>query len=93
MAQVRAGFRDMGKQSFSMARNFGKIGLIFSGVECGIEGMRGSNDATNGIAAGCLTGGILARNSGPYAVATGCAGFAVFSAAVEAYLRSEGSEE
>jgi len=85
--QLRAGLRDMAKQSISSGRNFAKVGAIFSGTECAIEGLRAKNDLYNGVAGGCLTGGILARNAGPQAVAVGCAGFAVFSAAIDAYMR------
>jgi len=85
--QLRAGLRDMYKSSMSSGRNFAKVGAIFSGTECAIEGLRAKNDLYNGVAGGCLTGGILARNAGPQAVAVGCAGFAVFSAAIDAYMR------
>jgi len=37
--QLRQGFKEMGRASWSSARNFGKIGLLFSGIECGIEGV------------------------------------------------------
>ena len=46
------------------------------------------NDLTNSVAAGCLTGGILAKNAGPQAAAGGCLAFAAFSAAIDAYMRS-----
>ncbi|EOA84165.1 Mitochondrial import inner membrane translocase subunit tim22 [Exserohilum turcicum] len=85
--QLRAGLRDMYRSSISSGRNFAKVGAIFSGTECAIEGLRAKNDLYNGVAGGCLTGGILARNAGPQAVAVGCAGFAVFSAAIDAYMR------
>lgn len=63
------------------------IGALFSGSECCIEGLRGKNELSNGVAAGCVTGGILARNGGPQAVALGCGGFAAFSAAIDYYMR------
>jgi mitochondrial import inner membrane translocase subunit TIM22 len=85
--QLKVGFKDMGTRSWSMARNFGKVGALFSGIECGIEGIRAKNDLTNGVAAGCLTGGILAKNAGPQAAAGGCVAFAAFSAAIDAYMR------
>ncbi|KAI1500527.1 mitochondrial inner membrane translocase subunit Tim17/Tim22/Tim23/peroxisomal protein PMP24, partial [Biscogniauxia marginata] len=85
--QLKVGFKDMGTRSYSTAKNFGKVGLLFSGIECGIEGFRAKNDLGNGVVAGCLTGGILARNGGPTAVAGGCAAFAAFSAAIDAYMR------
>lgn len=85
--QLRAGLKDMGKASFSSAKNFGTVGAVFSGVECCIEGLRAKNDLENGVAAGCITGGILARNAGPQAMAIGCVGFAAFSAAIDSYMR------
>lgn len=85
--QLRVGLKDMGKASYSSARNFGMVGAIFSGVECCIEGLRAKNDLGNGVAGGCITGGILARKAGPQAVAVGCAGFAAFSAAIDSYMR------
>ncbi|EWZ02186.1 hypothetical protein FOCG_06832 [Fusarium oxysporum f. sp. radicis-lycopersici 26381] len=86
--QLKIGFKDMGTRSWSMAKNFGKVGALYSGVECGIEGLRAKNDLTNSVAAGCLTGGILAKNAGPQAAAGGCLAFAAFSAAIDAYMRS-----
>ena len=85
--QIRAGFKDMGSRSVSMGKNFAKVGSLFAGIECGIEGLRAKNDITNGVAAGCITGGILAKNAGPQAMAVGCAGFAAFSAAIDAWMR------
>ncbi|KAJ9205199.1 hypothetical protein DTO271D3_3094 [Paecilomyces variotii] len=85
--QVRQGFKDMGKRSWSSAKNFGIVGALFSGTECCIEGLRAKNDLANGVAAGCITGGILGAKAGPQAAAAGCVGFAAFSAAIDAYMR------
>ena len=85
--QLKAGLRDMGARSFSSAKNFGKVGAIFAGTECCIEGFRAKNDLANGVLAGCITGGVLAVPAGPQAAALGCAGFAAFSAAIDAYMR------
>jgi len=90
--QLKVGFKDMGSRSYSTAKNFGKVGLLFSGIECGIEGFRAKNDIGNGVAAGCLTGGLLARNGGPTAVAGGCAAFAAFSAAIDTWMRQPSDE-
>lgn len=79
----------MYRSSISSGKNFAKVGAIFSGTECAIEGLRAKNDLYNGVAGGCITGGVLARNAGPQAVVVGCAGFAVFSAAIDAYMVSE----
>lgn len=78
----------MYRSSISSGKNFAKVGAIFSGTECAIEGLRAKNDLYNGVAGGCITGGVLARNAGPQAVVVGCAGFAVFSAAIDAYMVS-----
>jgi import inner membrane translocase subunit TIM22 len=87
--QLKHGFKDMGVRSWSSAKNFGIVGAIFSGTECCIEGFRAKNDIYNGIAAGCITGGVLASSAGPQAAAIGCAGFAAFSAAIDYYLRMD----
>ncbi|KAF2769194.1 Tim17-domain-containing protein [Teratosphaeria nubilosa] len=87
--QLKLGFKDMGRSAWSSAKNFGYIGGVFAGTECCIEGLRAKNDLYNGVAAGCFTGGWLARSGGPQAVAVGCAGFAAFSAAIDAYMRME----
>jgi import inner membrane translocase subunit TIM22 len=91
--QLAIGFKDMGKRSWSTAKNFGAVGALFAGIECGIEGLRAKNDLGNGVAAGCLTGAILARNGGPQAAAIGCAGFAAFSAAIDAWMRMPKEED
>ncbi|KAG9200000.1 Mitochondrial import inner membrane translocase subunit tim22 [Epicoccum nigrum] len=85
--QLKHGLRDMYRSSVSSGKNFAKVGAIFSGTECAIEGLRAKNDLYNGVAGGCITGGVLARNAGPQAVAVGCLGFAAFSAAIDAYMR------
>jgi import inner membrane translocase subunit TIM22 len=90
--QLRHGLKDMGRQTYSSAKNFGLIGAVFSGTECCIEGLRAKSDIYNGLVAGCLTGGALARNAGPQSVAVGCAGFAAFSAAIDLYMRKEEDE-
>lgn len=86
--QLKYGFRDMGKSSWSSAKNFGKVGAIFSGSECCIESYRAKNDIYNGISAGCFTGGALTLKNGPKSMVLGCLGFSAFSAAIDYYLRS-----
>ncbi|KAF2734314.1 mitochondrial import inner membrane translocase, subunit Tim17/22 [Polyplosphaeria fusca] len=85
--QLKHGLRDMYRSSLSSGRNFAVVGSVFSGTECAIEGLRAKNDIWNGVAGGCITGGVLARKAGPQAVAVGCLGFAAFSAAIDAYMR------
>jgi mitochondrial import inner membrane translocase subunit TIM22 len=88
--QLRAGLKDMGSRSYSSAKNFAMIGTLYSGTECCVEGLRAKNDLTNSVVAGCLTGGALGMRAGPSAAAFGCAGFAAFSTAIDAYMRMPG---
>lgn len=87
--QMKIQFSDMGKRSWSTAKNFGFIGGVFTGVECCIESLRAKNDIYNGVAAGCITGGGLAIKTGPQGALFGCAAFAAFSTAIEMYMRSD----
>lgn len=87
--QMKIQFTDMGKRSWASARNFGKIGAIYSGVECCVESLRAKDDMINSVAAGALTGAGLAIRSGPQGALFGAGGFALFSLAIESYLRSD----
>lgn len=87
--QIKIQFTDMGKRSYSSAKNFGYIGMIYSGVECVVESLRAKNDIYNSVTAGCITGGGLAYKSGPSSALIGCAGFAAFSAAIDLYMSNE----
>lgn len=91
--QLKRGFKDMGSRSYSSAKNFGKVGAIFAGTECCVEGYRAKNDLANGVIAGCITGGVLAAPAGPQAAALGCAGFAAFSLAIDSYMRRPSNED
>ncbi|CAO3644346.1 unnamed protein product [Mucor fragilis] len=87
--QIKHAFRDMGTRSLSMAKNFGMVGMIYSGSECCIESYRAKNDLTNSVAAGAFTGGLLAAKAGPQAMALGAGGFALFSLAIDWYMRRD----
>ncbi|KAK6461145.1 Tim17/Tim22/Tim23/Pmp24 family-domain-containing protein [Scheffersomyces coipomensis] len=87
--QMKLQFTDMYKRSASSAKNFGFIGLIYSGVECSIESLRAKHDIVNGVSSGCITGAALSYKAGPQAAAFGCLGFAAFSAAIDMYMESE----
>lgn len=87
--QMKLQFSDMGRRSWSSAKNFGYIGMVFSGVECSIESLRAKHDLYNGMSAGCITGASLSVKAGPQAALLGCAGFAAFSTAIDLYMRSE----
>ncbi|KAI8618316.1 mitochondrial inner membrane translocase subunit Tim17/Tim22/Tim23/peroxisomal protein PMP24 [Chytriomyces sp. MP71] len=85
--QIKHTLKDMGSRSYSTAKNFALVGAIFASSECVIETYRAKNDMYNGITAGCFTGATLAVRGGPKAMATGCVGFAAFSAAIGELVR------
>lgn len=87
--QMKLQFSDMGRRSYSSAKNFGYIGFVYSGVECAIESLRAKHDIYNGVSAGCITGAGLSIKAGPQAALFGCAGFAAFSTAIDLYMSSE----
>lgn len=83
MQSTKQFFVQTGKSMYSSGRGFGKVGALYSGIECLIEGFRAKNDIVNPVVAGLFAGGILARNSGPQAVVGGAVAFAAFSGAID----------
>jgi len=86
-------FKEQGQKMWRSGKGFGKVGAIYSGTECVIESYRAKNDIVNSVAAGFVSGGILARNSGPRAALGGAVAFAAFSAAIDLFLRRETSDD
>ncbi|XP_008782373.1 mitochondrial import inner membrane translocase subunit TIM22-4 [Phoenix dactylifera] len=78
--------KQMGRRSFSSAKTFAVMGLIFSAAECVVEKARAKHDTTNTVVAGCVTGGAISAKGGPKAACAGCAGFAAFSVLIEKFL-------
>ncbi|KZO93883.1 Tim17-domain-containing protein [Calocera viscosa TUFC12733] len=64
---------------------------LTTGVHC--MQYRAKNDITNAVAAGFVSGAILAASSGPRAALGGGLAFAAFSAAIDSYMRRETKEE
>ena len=91
-AQVKTVFKDLIKGTWSSAKGFGKVATIYSAAECVVEGYRGKHDLGNGLVAGCFTGGFLARAGGPSSALMGCAGFAAFSVAIEAFMGRQSAD-
>ncbi|KHJ43551.1 hypothetical protein D918_06461 [Trichuris suis] len=84
---ARQVFREMGQRSWSYAKNFGVLGLMFAGIECTVETHRGKSDIFNGTISGLVTGGLIGLRAGVKAAALGAAGFGLFSTVVDYYMR------
>ncbi|KAG6631161.1 hypothetical protein I3843_13G060200 [Carya illinoinensis] len=78
--------KQMGRRSWSSAKAFAVMGLVFSAAECAVEKARAKHDTTNTVVAGCVTGGVISAKGGPTAACAGCAGFAAFSVLIEKFL-------
>jgi len=85
--------RETGKSMWSSGKSFGKIGALYASIECVIESYRAKTDIYNSVGAGFMSGGILARASGPKAAFGGGMAFAAFSAAIDMFLRRETPDE
>ncbi|KAJ7772093.1 mitochondrial import inner membrane translocase subunit TIM22 [Mycena maculata] len=85
--------RETGKSMWSSGKSFGKVGAIYASIECVIESYRAKTDIYNSVAGGFLTGGVLARASGPKAAFGGGLAFGAFSAAIDLFLRRETPDE
>ena len=93
MQSTKEFFIQTGRSMYSSGRGFGKVGALYSGIECCIESFRAKNDIVNPVAGGFLAGGILARNTGPQTAFGSAIAFAAFSGAIDMFLRRETSDE
>ncbi|KIK67549.1 hypothetical protein GYMLUDRAFT_69726 [Collybiopsis luxurians FD-317 M1] len=91
--KASAMFKEMGRGMWTTGKGFGRVGALYAGIECIIESYRAKNDIYNSASAGLVAGGILARTSGPRAVAMGAIGFAAFSTAIDLFLRRETKDD
>ncbi|KAK8732245.1 hypothetical protein OTU49_006993 [Cherax quadricarinatus] len=87
LPSAREVLRELKVSTISYGKNFAAIGFLFSGVECAIESYRGKTDWKNGTYAGAVTGGVLGLRAGVKAGVAGAFGFAVFSFAIDYYMR------
>ncbi|KAJ9108976.1 Mitochondrial import inner membrane translocase subunit tim22 [Naganishia friedmannii] len=92
-AQTAYIFKEMGRNMWTSGKGFAKVGALYSGFECCIEGYRAKNDIYNAVAGGFLSGAVLARSSGLRAAMGGGAAFAAFSAVIDLWIRKEPAEE
>ncbi|KZT58713.1 Tim17-domain-containing protein [Calocera cornea HHB12733] len=85
--------KETGRNMYRSGKGFGKVGALYAGTECVLESYRAKNDMTNAVAAGFISGAILAAGSGPKAAFGGGLAFAAFSAAIDSFMRRETAEE
>ncbi len=85
---IRAVLKDMKLSSLRSAKQFGTVGLLFAGVECLMESMRGRKDTITTLSSGCLTGAYLGKET-PTSAAIGCGGFALFSLAIDHFMEGK----
>jgi len=87
-----ATLRQTGGKAAGMGRTFGAIGGVYATTECVIEKYRAKSDLNNSLYAGCASGAFLARSGGGGGMVAGCVGFAVWSAAIDSFMRSGGGD-
>jgi len=87
--QMRYYFKQMRARTFSMSKNFGGVGLVYSAIECNVEKYRGTHDMYNALISGMGAGALLAIRAGPGAMLAGGLFFAAFSGAIELYQHTK----
>lgn len=84
--QARLAYRQTAERSVGWSKSFFALTALFAGSECVIEKFRGRHDGWNPVLSGCAAGAMMSASQGPAAACMGCAGFAAFSAAIEAIM-------
>lgn len=93
MQSTKEFFIQTGRSMYSSGRGFGKVGALYSGIECCLESYRAKNDIVNPVLGGFMAGGILARKTGPATALSSAMAFAAFSGAIDLFLRRETKDE
>ncbi|KAF8608119.1 hypothetical protein BDV93DRAFT_434527 [Ceratobasidium sp. AG-I] len=80
-------FKSTDRSMWHSGSGFAKVGALYSGAECCIEGVSlthsANNDITNAVAAGSVSSAVPAQNSGSHAAAADGLVLATFSAAID----------
>ncbi|XP_041348968.1 mitochondrial import inner membrane translocase subunit Tim22-like [Gigantopelta aegis] len=84
---TRIVLKEMKARAMSYGKNFAIVGCMFAGTECLLESYRGKSELLNGTLSGGIVGGALGLRAGVKAGILGAAGFALFSTAIDYYMR------
>ncbi|CDJ26847.1 mitochondrial import inner membrane translocase subunit Tim17 domain-contraining protein, putative [Eimeria mitis] len=82
-AQLRQQYKSFVPDVAATAKNFAKIGGLYSLSECIVDKARATHDLRGAVYGGCLTGAMLSIRGGPRAMFVGSLGFGAFAAAME----------
>lgn len=80
--------QEMKSRMASYSKNFAMIGAMFACTECVIETHRAKDDWCNSPLAGFVTGGMIGLRTGIPGALLGGTGFALFSLAIDYYMKS-----
>jgi len=85
---TRLVLQEMKSRMVSYSKNFAMIGAMFACTECLIESYRAKDDWRNSPLAGFVTGGMIGLRTGLTGAMLGGSGFAIFSLAIDYYMKS-----
>jgi len=85
---TRLVLQEMKSRMASYSKNFAMIGAMFACTECVIETHRAKDDWCNSPLAGAVTGGLIGLRTGIPGAILGGTGFAIFSLAIDYYMKS-----
>jgi len=85
---TRLVLKEMKARMASYSKNFAVIGAMFACTECIIESHRAKDDWCNSPMAGAVTGGLIGLRTGLTGAMLGGTGFAIFSLAIDYYMKS-----
>lgn len=93
--QLREGFTVMRLRGLSTGRNFAVFGGVYASIECLLDKARGASDLKNHVAAGAVTGAVLAARAGSKAMLVGAAGISTFTVGIDILMHSlsEGQDQ